>query len=103
VKDNGEIPRKKYFSPACYAHEIGSFAMIERDPVRCRFHLNEIAYLEYKITKGELVIMHTMVPKSLGGKGIGSQLVESAMRFAQAENMTIRSECTFAEKFLSST
>ena len=46
------------------------------------FHVDKYTpKIEYiKSTNGEIYLTHTEVPTQLGGKGIGSQLVEKALK-----------------------
>jgi predicted GNAT family acetyltransferase len=61
-----------------------------------------LAELVYHIgPKGELVIDHTEVDDSLSGKGIGEQLVETAVEYARTHQMKIRVLCPFAKKIFS--
>ena len=41
-------------------------------------HIAKIEYI--KTPNGEIYLTHTEVPRALGGKGIGSQLVEKALK-----------------------
>jgi len=56
-----------------------------------RFELNtdgHIAFSEYKRADGLLTIMHTEVPKELGGRGIGSALIRGENDFTADIVMT---------------
>jgi len=56
-----------------------------------------VAELIYHIgPKGELVIEHTEVDDSLSGKGVGKQLVETAVDYARTHQMKITVLCPFA-------
>ena len=41
-------------------------------------HIAKIEYI--KTPNGEIYLTHTEVPRALGGKGVGSQLVEKALK-----------------------
>ena len=64
-----------------------------------RFELDtdgHIAFSEYKRADGVLTIMHTAVPKELGGRGIGSALIRGVLDTARAEGLSgppLRAEC----------
>ncbi len=59
------------------------------------------AVLEYRWLKGNMVIMHTIVPKEQRLKGIASQLVKYVLDQARAHNYKVIAYCPFAEKYMS--
>lgn len=68
-----------------------------RFEIICEEHL---AFLEYKKLGDVLVLVHTEVPEPLGGKGIGSQLVKSALEFAVQNGLNIDAQCEFAQGYI---
>lgn len=60
----------------------------------------EIASLEYRLTEGKIVLMHTEVPESLGGRGIGSALAEYALNYARANHLPVKVYCPFVAAYL---
>lgn len=59
---------------------------------------NTLAELIYNLpTADKMIIEHTEVDDSLGGKGIGRQLVEASAEHARANNLKIIPLCTFAK------
>ncbi len=60
----------------------------------------ELAILDYRMHKNNLALMHTAVPESMKGKGIGSQLVLAAIDFAIKQNKKLMLYCSFAAKFV---
>jgi uncharacterized protein len=55
------------------------------------------AELVYHLSKaGNMVIEHTQVDSSLAGKGVGKQLVETAVAFARTNQIKIIPLCPFA-------
>ena len=52
--------------------------------------------LDYTLEGGVMTINHTGVPQELGGRGIGSALVEAAFTTARAEGWRVRPRCSFA-------
>jgi len=68
-----------------------------------RFELNtdgHIAFSEYKRADGVLTIMHTEVPKELGGRGIGSALIRGVLNTARAEGLKVKPLCPFAKAYI---
>jgi len=52
-------------------------------------------------TDGEVVtFMHTEVPPALGGKGVGSKLVQGALDQVRADGMKVIAECTFVKGWI---
>jgi predicted GNAT family acetyltransferase len=58
------------------------------------------AVLRYAVKRGNLVLEHTEVPPELGGRGIGSALVEAAVRRARADGLGLIAVCPFASAWL---
>ncbi len=68
-----------------------------------RFEVNlngEFAFIEYKWYKGDIAFMHSVVPKSFSGKGIGSKRARAGLDYAAKENLKIMLYCPFASKFV---
>jgi predicted GNAT family acetyltransferase len=60
----------------------------------------EMAELKYRLRAGRLVLIHTEVPDSLGGRGLGGELVLGAIGKASDEGLTIVPLCPFARGWL---
>ena len=60
---------------------------------------NETAFIEYKIDSNVMFILHTDVPDALGGKGVGSALVEHAFNYARKEKLGLKVYCSFAAAY----
>lgn len=61
----------------------------------------DTAYLSYHSLSGSLkTFEHTIVPPSLGGRGIGSLLVEFALNHAREQNWRVKATCPFVAKFI---
>ena len=56
-------------------------------------HEAELTFKDVRF--GQRVTDHTLVPKALGGKGVGKKLVKRAVQDARAEGMTIIPQCWF--------
>jgi uncharacterized protein len=73
------------------------------DPQHHRFLFTEDgvdAQLEYKLDGDQLILVHTEVPESLGGRGIGGQLVRAAIERATTTGETVLPWCPYARKWL---
>jgi predicted GNAT family acetyltransferase len=62
----------------------------------------EKATLVYRWLKGSMVLMHTLVPASAEGKGVGSALVKYVLDYARASNLKIIVYCPFVAKYMKS-
>lgn len=69
-----------------------------------RFELaveGHIAFIEYILAKGDVMFLtHTEVPEVLGGKGVGSEIVEKALNYIKDHNYTLAPLCPFVAKYL---
>lgn len=67
-----------------------------RQAGRLEAHLGEeVAFSEYRITRGGVVFPHTVVPKAFEGKGVGSALVKEGLRFAAELKLKVIPLCSF--------
>ena len=60
----------------------------------------EFAVLEYRWLKGSMVLMHTIVPVSARGKGIGATLVKYVLDYARQHGLKIIIYCPFVTKYV---
>jgi predicted GNAT family acetyltransferase len=60
----------------------------------------ETAELVYRVNGERLVLVHTEVPESLAGHGIGGLLVRAAVARAARDGMTIVPVCPYARQWL---
>ncbi len=60
----------------------------------------EFAYIEYKWYKGDLAFVHSVVPKSFAGKGVGGKLARAGLDYANVEKLKIMFYCPFVSKFV---
>jgi uncharacterized protein len=68
-----------------------------------RFELTvdgHLAAAYYKVEGGVITFIHTEVPPELGGKGVGSQLVQGALDQVRAEGMTVIPVCPFVKAWI---
>ncbi|MCD8184356.1 MAG: N-acetyltransferase [Bacteroides sp.] len=57
--------------------------------------------IEYiKSTNGEIFLTHTEVPPALGGKGIGSQLVEKTLKDIEGQGLRLIPLCPFVAGYI---
>ena len=53
-----------------------------------------------KTPNGEIYLTHTEVPRALGGKGIGSQLVEKALKDIEQKDLRLVPLCPFVAGYI---
>jgi uncharacterized protein len=59
-----------------------------------------IAATYYEIADGVITFVHTEVPPELGGKGIGSRLIEGALDQVRADGLKVIAQCPFVKAFI---
>jgi uncharacterized protein len=68
-----------------------------------RFELHvdgEVAVVVYEKAGDLLRLIHTEVPESLEGKGMGSKLVGAVLRFAQENKVSVVPLCPFVAQYM---
>jgi predicted GNAT family acetyltransferase len=60
----------------------------------------KIAFIEYKLVRKTLFLIHTEVLAELEGKGVGSAIVQKALQFAKDNNFQIVPICPFVQSYL---
>lgn len=60
----------------------------------------ELAVLDYSIDGGVMTIHHTIVPRTLGGRGIAGTLVRTALDHARAEGLRVWPDCSYAAAWI---
>lgn len=77
---------------------------VENNEVRQRFEIRmdgHLAKLNYRVSNGEIDLIHTEVAEELGGRGLGNKLVEAALAYARDNKLTVVPSCSFVSKYLS--
>ena len=59
-----------------------------------------IAFIEYKLFRDTLFLIHTEVPSALKGKGAAGAPVQKALQYAKNNNYRIVPICPFVRSFL---
>lgn len=72
----------------------------KQDPAKGQFYLAKgqeaVAHCNYRMENDNtLVIEHTEIIPSARGSGVGKELVDDILRFAESENLKLRSECDY--------
>jgi predicted GNAT family acetyltransferase len=56
--------------------------------------------VDYELADGRIILTHTFVPPELRGRGLAEKLVRAALRFAQAERLTVVPACSYVAAYL---
>ena len=78
-------------------------SLVSDNPQENRFELaveGQTAILNYERTPKSLVLVHTEVPPSLRGRGLGTRLVEGAVAHAREQGLRIVAVCRFVQAYL---
>lgn len=69
-----------------------------------RFELEvdgHIAFIDYILNKENIIFLtHTEVPEALGGKGVGTRLVEHALQYIKEKGYPLAPLCPFVAKYM---
>ena len=102
---------KQISSSACYTYSKqlirrvieADYELIDNEERhQYEFHVDKYTpKIEYiKSTNGEIYLTHTEVPTQLGGKGIGSQLVEKALKDIEKQGLRLVPLCPFVAGYI---
>ncbi|MEO6783053.1 MAG: GNAT family N-acetyltransferase [Bradyrhizobium sp.] len=68
-----------------------------------RFELNvegAIAFADYRLVPGTVIITHTETPRALRGRGFASQLVQGALERIRDDGLKVVAGCGFVVDYL---
>ena len=71
---------------------------IKHYPENNRFEIHidgMIGYVEYKKSAAVIDYAHTVVPRKLSGRGLGTELVKYALAYARVEHLKVIPSCSF--------
>lgn len=59
-----------------------------------------VAFLRYATSSGRIELIHTEVPPTLGGRGLGGTLAKAALDYARQAGLKVVATCPFVRKYL---
>ncbi len=59
-----------------------------------------LALLDYRVSEGVFHIDYVYVPGKYRGHGIGGQLVEAALAYAESEGLCVNPICSYAKAYI---
>ena len=68
-----------------------------------RFELeidDHMAFVEYEQSPGAIKLLHTEVPKELGGRGVGSILAKAVLENVRAQGLKVDARCEFMAGYI---
>ena len=68
-----------------------------------RFELDvegAVAFANYRLAPGNVIITHTETPRALRGRGIASDLVKGALELIRADGLKVVAGCGFVVDYL---
>lgn len=82
---------------------MASEVQVRHNPQASRFEVEaegRLGRCDYRMHEGVMHLVHTEVPPSLEGRGIGAALVRAALEHASAEGLRVRPRCSFVSAYL---
>jgi len=76
---------------------------VKDNPVERRFELHvggHLAATYYKKAAGVITFVHTEVPETLAGQGIGTKLIRGALDAVRHEGLRVVPQCPFVAAFM---
>jgi predicted GNAT family acetyltransferase len=76
---------------------------VVNNPAKHRYELavdGHIAATYYEIADGVITFVHTEVPPELGGRGIGSRVIQGALGEVRADGLTVIAQCPFVKAWI---
>ena len=77
--------------------------MVIHDSPHHRFIIDDpqgLCYLEYEDRDGTLWVIHTVVPKALGGRGLAGELADAFYRWVSENRYPFASDCSYMTAWL---
>jgi uncharacterized protein len=77
--------------------------MVVNNPQKRQFEIQlgqEMGLLAYRQRPGQIELMHTEVPVSQRGKGIGEKIVKFALEYARQNQLEVIPSCKFVQAYL---
>jgi uncharacterized protein len=78
-------------------------SQVVNNPSQHRYELavqGKVAFANYRVTPGIVIITHTETPPELRGRGIASELVKGALEIIRADGLKVVAGCRFVVDYL---
>ncbi len=83
--------------------EVMATASVRDNKARQRFEMDvggALAFANYRLAPGTVIITHTETPAELRGRGIASELVKGALELIRADGLKVVAGCGFVVDYL---
>jgi predicted GNAT family acetyltransferase len=60
----------------------------------------EIAFADYRLSEGAMVLSHTVVPDAFAGHGVGGRLAQAALGYARDHDLSVKPTCSFMAAYI---
>ena len=83
--------------------QADKISQVVNNPSQHRYELavqGKVAFANYRLTPGIVIITHTETPRELRGRGIASELVKGALEIIRAEGLKVVAGCGFVVDYL---
>jgi predicted GNAT family acetyltransferase len=80
-----------------------NFPDVIENNLKSRFEVkidNEVAFIDYKKSRNKIYLIHTEVPDTLSGRGVGTKLVRNVLHNVKSSGLQIVPWCPFVRKYL---
>src|SRR6266478_868637 len=87
---------------SCKVEDMAA-ALVRDNRAQNRFELDvegALAFANYRLTPGAVIITHTETPRALRGRGIASELVQGALQLIRADRLKVVAGCGFVVDYL---
>ena len=77
--------------------------VVENNEAAKRFEARvdgKVAFIQYRYEKDRIVMIHTEVPDSLGGRGLAGKLAHAALEYARAEGLKVVPLCPYVASYI---
>lgn len=77
--------------------------IIKHNQEKQRFEVElegHVGFMSYVLDDGVIEYNHTIVPKELGGRGIGSELVKYGLAYARVNHLNVKPSCSFVDAYI---
>ena len=59
-----------------------------------------VAFTEYRLRDGEIILPHTVVPEEFAGHGVGGKLATAALSYAREQGLEVIPTCSFIAGYI---
>jgi len=61
---------------------------------------DDVAFTEYRLRDGAMILPHTVVPEVFSGRGVGGRLAEAALGYAREQGLEVVPTCSFIAGYI---